>query len=92
VPFGGAEHDWAALELAAWLAAARGASLRLVGPLGDPGSARRASSRLLARASLLVQTFAGVVAEPVLIEPGSEAVVEVAGDAALLVSPLGTVA
>ena len=31
VPFGGADHDWAALELAAWIAAASGAPLRLVG-------------------------------------------------------------
>ena len=31
VPFGGAEHDWAALELGAWLAASTGAPLRLLG-------------------------------------------------------------
>ena len=35
VPFGGAEHDWAALELAAWLCAATGASLELLGPGGQ---------------------------------------------------------
>nr|MBA2382386.1 cation:proton antiporter [Chloroflexota bacterium] len=33
VPFGGAEHDWAALELSAALATATGAPLRLVGVL-----------------------------------------------------------
>ena len=31
VPFGGAEHDWAALELGAWLASATGAPLKLLG-------------------------------------------------------------
>src|SRR5262249_4701406 len=31
VPFGGGEHDWAALELGAWLASATGAPLQLVG-------------------------------------------------------------
>ena len=30
VPFGGSEHDWAALELGAWLAAASGTRLRLL--------------------------------------------------------------
>ena len=60
VPFGGAEHDWAALELAAWLASAVRAPLLLVGSRG--------SSRLLANASLAVQRLAGVVAEPVLAE------------------------
>ena len=88
VPFGGAEHDWAALELAAWLAAARGLDLRLIGPLADPASGQRDSSRLLARASLLVQRFAGVAAEPALAEPGPDAVVEAAAAAALLVVPL----
>src|SRR5207248_8919791 len=31
VPFGGSEHDWAALELAAWLSSAVKIPLRLVG-------------------------------------------------------------
>ena len=31
VPFGGAEHDWAALELGSWLAASTGAPLKLLG-------------------------------------------------------------
>ena len=34
VPFGGAEHDWAALELGAWIAAVRGAPLRLLSSAG----------------------------------------------------------
>ena len=46
VPFGGAEHDWAALELSAWLASAVRAPLRLVevAPIRSTGSAMRAGS------------------------------------------------
>jgi len=73
VPFGGAEHDWAALELAAWLAAAVDAPLRLVGNRADPGRGQRDASRLLANASLAVQRLAGVVAEPVLADAFLEA-------------------
>ena len=35
VPFGGAEHDWAALELGSWLAAEHGAPLKLLGAAGQ---------------------------------------------------------
>ena len=35
VPFGAAEHDWAALELGAWVARATGAPLRLIGAAAD---------------------------------------------------------
>jgi DNA-binding SARP family transcriptional activator len=69
VPFGGGEHDWAALEVAAWLAAAGGVPLRLVGTKADPGRGRRDASRLLADAALAVQRVAGVAAEPLLVEP-----------------------
>jgi hypothetical protein len=65
VPFGGAEHDWAALELAAWIAQERAAPLRLVGP--------PQSSRLLGSASLVVQQLAGIPSEPVLVEAGGVA-------------------
>jgi DNA-binding SARP family transcriptional activator len=68
VPFGGGEHEWAALELAAALASAAKASLRLVGTTADPRSGRRDASRLLAEASLAVQRVVGVAAEPVLAE------------------------
>jgi hypothetical protein len=67
VPFGGAEHDWAALELAAWIASAYGASLRLVGA-GAPADGGGASDRLLANASLVVQSLVGVPTEPLLID------------------------
>lgn len=86
VPFGAAQHDWAALELGSWLARASGAPLKLLGGLAD---ARRPdvrdASRLLADASLLVQQFAGVVAEPVLAEPGIEGLVLASEDAGVLV-------
>ncbi len=84
VPFGGFEHDWAALELAAWLASASGAPLRLLGRAGEPDSGRDAG-RLLASASLLVQRFVGVAAESVISEPGRDAVLRAAEGASLLV-------
>jgi nucleotide-binding universal stress UspA family protein len=84
-PFGGAEHDWAAIELAAWLASSLGTTLRLLGTEADPALGRRDASRLLARASLLVQQVVGIVTEPLLIRPGEAGVVEAATDARLLV-------
>jgi DNA-binding SARP family transcriptional activator len=69
VPFGAAEHDWAALELGAWVARATGARLRLMGAADRRGDGRDAS-RLLADASLIVQRTANVVAEPLLAAPG----------------------
>jgi DNA-binding SARP family transcriptional activator len=67
VPFSGAEHDWSAIELGAWLADGWGVPLRLAGPAVDGG---RDASRLLASASLAVQRALGVSAEPLLVEPG----------------------
>jgi hypothetical protein len=84
VPFGGAEHDWAALELGAWIAAATGAPLRMLGAAGQTDDTKRAS-RLLGDASLLVQQYAGIAAEPVMAEPGREGIVEAAQGAGLLV-------
>jgi hypothetical protein len=85
VPFGGAEHDWSAVELAAWLASSLGTTLHLLGTEADPALGRRDASRLLARASLLVQQVVGIVTEPRLIQPGDAGVVEAAADARLLV-------
>jgi hypothetical protein len=82
VPFGGAEHDWAALELGAWLSSSTGAPLRL---LGAAGEGEEDASRLLATASLLVQRFVGVAAEPLLAEPGREGLLQAAAGAGLLV-------
>jgi len=73
LPFGGAEHEWAAAEVAAWLAQAEGRPLRLVGRADDAGSGRPDASRLLASVALLLQQVADVPTEPSLVEldPGS---------------------
>jgi Kef-type K+ transport system membrane component KefB len=84
VPFGGAEHDWAALELGAWIASSYGAPLRLLGAAGDD-QGRRDASRLLGNASLVLQQLAGIPAEPLLVEPGREGIVRAAEDAGLLI-------
>ncbi|HWF54469.1 MAG TPA: cation:proton antiporter [Solirubrobacteraceae bacterium] len=84
VPFGGAEHDWAALELGAWLCAATGATLELLGPPGVSDDGKDAG-HMLANAALLVQQFAGVSARPVVAEPGREGLIAAAGRAGLLV-------
>jgi DNA-binding SARP family transcriptional activator len=84
VPFGGARHDWAALELGAWLARTMGAPLRLVGA-ADRRRKGRDASRLLADASLIVQRTAGIVAEPVLAAAGRRGVAEAAEGAGALI-------
>ncbi len=88
VPFGGAQHDWSAVEIAAWAARSLGTDLRLVGTVAQRLRGRRDASRLLARASLVVQAAVGVVAEPVLVRTGAEGLLGVAGDACLLVVAL----
>jgi Kef-type K+ transport system membrane component KefB len=83
-PFGGAEHDWAALELGAWIAAATSAPLKLLGAAGQADERARVS-RLLGDAGVLVRQYAGVATEPLLAEPGREGIVEAAAGAGLLV-------
>lgn len=83
VPFGGSEHDWAAVELGAAIAKARGARLRLVG-LGATSDSGPDAGGLLAAAALAVQRLSGVVSEPVLAERGREGILA-AADAGLLV-------
>jgi DNA-binding SARP family transcriptional activator len=85
VPFGGGEHDWAALELAGWLASATGSRLRLVGTTADPRRGLRDSSRLLADASLAVQRAVGVETEPVLTEPSEDGLLAAVESAAMVV-------
>ena len=85
VPFGAAEHDWAALELGAWVARATGAPLRLIGAASDRPEDGRDASRLLADASLIVQRTAGIAAEPLLTTPGRDSVMTAAAGAGLLV-------
>jgi DNA-binding SARP family transcriptional activator len=84
VPFGGGEHDWAALELGAWLASATGSPLRLVGTRADPRVGRRDASRLLADASLAVQRLVEVDAAPLLADPEPAALVEAVADGAVV--------
>ncbi len=84
VPFGGGEHDWAAVELAAWIAASQGARLKLLGAAAGEDDGSRDASRLLANTSLVLQQLAGITAEPVLVTPGSE-VIDAARGAGLLV-------
>jgi DNA-binding SARP family transcriptional activator len=74
VPFAGHDHDWSAAEVAAWLAG--DAPLRLL------GARRRGTdaSRLLASVSLALQRGIGIVSEPVLVEPGPDAVLAAAAE------------
>jgi DNA-binding SARP family transcriptional activator len=88
VPFGAAWHDWAALELGAWVARATGAPLRLIGAAAGRREDGRDASRLLADASLIVQRTADVVAEPLLASPGRKGVRALAEGAGLLVVAL----
>jgi DNA-binding SARP family transcriptional activator len=90
VPFGGAEHDWAAVELGAWFARAADAPLRLAGAPAVQEQGRRDSSRLLSHGALAVQRVLGISAEPLLIPPGEEGMLEASRDVGLLVVGLST--
>jgi Kef-type K+ transport system membrane component KefB len=83
VPFGSAEHDWAAVELAAWISSARQAPLRLIGaaPPAEAGDA----SRRLAQVALVVQQLAEIDVEPVVIDVSDEGVLRSTRDAGVLV-------
>jgi DNA-binding SARP family transcriptional activator len=81
VPFVGAEHDWTAIELGAWLAGAWDVPLQLAGPSLEG----RDASRLLASASLAVQRALGVAAEPLLLAPEPDQLLRAAEDAAIVV-------
>ena len=88
VPFGGADHDWAALELGAWIFRGHDLPLRLVGAAADLGTGRRDASRLLASASLILQQTTGVFAHSTLADSGPEGIVEASRDASLLLMGL----
>ena len=81
-PFGGGDHDWAALELASWIAAESGAPLQL---LGASGNGAGDASRVLGSASLVVQQLAGIATEPVLVDPHGDGLVQATQGAGLLV-------
>ncbi len=82
VPFAGTEHDWAAIELAAWLARNRSSPLRLAG--ASTGADGGDASRLLASASLAIQRALGVPTEPVLVDPSPDALVAAAREAGVV--------
>ena len=90
VPFGGAEHDWAAVELGAWLARAADVPLRLAGAAAVPEQGKRDASRLLSHGALAVQRVLGISAEPLLTPPGEEGMLEASRNASLLVVGLST--
>jgi Kef-type K+ transport system membrane component KefB len=83
VPFGGAHHDWAALELGAWISAATGAPLELLGAAGRTDD--KDVTQLLGDAGLLLQQYAGVTAQPLVAEAGGAGVLAAASGAAMLV-------
>ena len=56
VPFGGAEHDWAALELGAWIASATGAPLRMLGVAGQTDEKKAPAGCSATRACLSSST------------------------------------
>ena len=84
VPFGGAEHDWAALELGSWLASSSGAPLKLLGAAGQTDEGKSVT-RMLADAGLLVQQATGIATEPLVVAGGRDGIVEAATGAGLLV-------
>jgi DNA-binding SARP family transcriptional activator len=85
VPFGGADHDWAAVELGAWFARAQGLPLRLAGAEAAPQEGRRDASRLLSHGALAVQRVLGVDSEPLLVAAGAEGLLDASREAGLLV-------
>ena len=84
VPFGGAEHDWAALELGSWLASSTGAPLKLLGAAGQTDEGKSVT-RMLADAGLLVQQATGIATEPLVVAGGRDGIVAAATGAGLLV-------
>ncbi len=84
VPFGGAEHDWAALELGSWLASSTGAPLKLLGAAGHTDEGQSVT-RMLADAGLLVQQATGIPTEPLVVAGGRDGIVAAAAGAGLLV-------
>lgn len=84
VPFGGQEHDWAALELAAWIASATGAEVRMVGAAGQTEEETKVQ-RVLNDAGLLVRQYSGVAPMSVVASEGREGLMESLSGSGLLV-------
>jgi hypothetical protein len=85
VPFGGGREEWAALELAAWLARGHELPLRLL--CAEAGRARRDASRTLAAASLALQRFGASAAEPVIVPAGAEGILSQLGSVIVAALP-----
>jgi hypothetical protein len=85
-----AEHDWAAVEPSAWFARAGHVPLRLARAAAVPEHGRRDASRLISHGALAVQRVLGIPAEPVLIPPGEDGMLEASRDAGLMVVGLST--
>ena len=83
VPFGGGDHDWAALELAAWIASASESPLKLIGAAN--GNGKGDASRVLDSASLVVRQLAGIETEPMLVNLANGGIVAATEGAGLLV-------
>lgn len=90
VPFGAADHDWAAAQLAAWIVKAHDSRLQLAGVGKGSAGQGRDASRLLARASLLLQKTLGITAEPLVVDEGADALVEAVAEAGLVVAGLAS--
>jgi len=83
VPFGGSDHDWAAIEIGSKLADAHDASLRLVGVAQE--ATRRSAADALSAAAVAVQSISGLNVETTLVESGGVDVIAAAQDAGMLV-------
>jgi Kef-type K+ transport system membrane component KefB len=83
IPFRGAEHDWAALELAARVAGTHRAPIRLLGSTDEPLAGNGDATSLVADAALVIQQLTGVATEPVLVSP--DGVAKMGREAGLLV-------
>src|SRR5262249_18394392 len=87
-PFGGAPHDWAALEVGAWPASAASTPLRRLRARPAPARGRRAARRSRANGSLAVQRLVGGASEPLLVEPNEAALVSAVEPATIVVAGL----
>lgn len=88
-PFGGRRDEWPALELAAWLAAAHGRPLRLLGV--EAAGGRRDASRTLAAASLALQRFARAAIETAVVPAGAAGILGAGGAAVVAALRAGAV-
>ncbi len=66
VPFGGAEHEWAAADIGAWIARALDAPLGLLGIAGDRGTGAVEQAAFMADSQVpwAVDALGGTVSEP----------------------------